>query len=310
LRLGVFALDVVLKHKKESFMSNQLKLGLPKGSLQESTFHLFAKAGYKISSTSRSYFPNIDDPEMKAMLIRAQEMSRYVEDGTLDVGLTGRDWVMENGSQVQEVAELIYAKAGLRPVRWVLAAPKDSPIKSVKDLEGKKIATELVNVSKQYLKKNGVNAHVEFSWGATEAKPPELADAIIEVTESGSSLRANNLVILETLMESNTLVIANKAAWGDPWKKKKIEDMVLLLKGALAAEEKVGLKMNVRRKDLDKVLKVLPSMNSPTVSDLQDKDWVDVDTIVDEKTVRSIVPKLKDAGAEGIVEYPLNKVIP
>lgn len=291
-------------------MSNQLKLGLPKGSLQESTFHLFAKAGYKISSTSRSYFPNIDDPEMKAMLIRAQEMSRYVEDGTLDVGLTGRDWVMENGSQVQEVAELIYAKAGLRPVRWVLAAPANSPIKSVKDLEGKKIATELVNVSKQYLKKNGVNAHVEFSWGATEAKPPELADAIIEVTESGSSLRANNLVILETLMESNTLVIANKAAWGDPWKKKKIEDMVLLLKGALAAEEKVGLKMNVRRKDLDKVLKVLPSMNSPTVSDLQDKDWVDVDTIVDEKTVRTIVPKLKDAGAEGIVEYPLNKVIP
>lgn len=291
-------------------MANLLKLGLPKGSLQESTFHLFAKAGYKISSTSRSYFPNIDDPEMKAMLIRAQEMSRYVEDGTLDVGLTGRDWVMENGSQVQEVAELIYAKAGLRPVRWVLAAPKDSPIKSVKDLEGKKIATELVNVSKEYLRKNGVKAHVEFSWGATEAKPPELADAIIEVTESGSSLRANNLVILETLMESNTLVIANKAAWADPWRRKKIEDLVLLLKGALAAEEKVGLKMNVRRKDLDKVLKVLPSMNSPTVADLQDKDWVDVDTIVDEKTVRSIVPKLKDAGAEGIVEYPLNKVIP
>jgi len=291
-------------------MANLLKLGLPKGSLQESTFHLFAKAGYKISSTSRSYFPAIDDPEMKAMLIRAQEMSRYVEDGTLDVGLTGRDWVMENGSQVQEVAELIYAKAGLRPVRWVLAAPKDSPIKSVKDLEGKKIATELVNVSKQYLKKNGVNAHVEFSWGATEAKPPELADAIIEVTESGSSLRANNLVILDTLMESNTLVIANKVAWADPWRKKKIEDMVLLLKGALAAEEKVGLKMNVRRKDLEKVLKELPALNSPTVADLQDKEWVDVDTIVDEKTVRSIVPKLKAAGAEGIVEYPLNKVIP
>ena len=291
-------------------MPNVLKLGLPKGSLQESTFHLFAKAGYKISSTSRSYFPNIDDPEMKAMLIRAQEMSRYVEDGTLDVGLTGRDWVMENGSQVQEVAELIYAKAGLRPVRWVLAAPANSPIKSVKDLEGKKIATELVNVSKQYLKKNGVNAQVEFSWGATEAKPPELADAIIEVTESGSSLRANNLVILETLMESNTLVIANKTAWADPWRKKKIEDLVLLLKGALAAEEKVGLKMNVRRKDLEKVLKVLPALNSPTVADLQDKDWVDVDTIVDEKTVRTIVPKLKDAGAEGIVEYPLNKVIP
>ena len=291
-------------------MANVLKLGLPKGSLQDSTFHLFAKAGYKVSATSRSYFPSIDDAEIKPMLIRAQEMSRYVEDGTLDVGMTGRDWVMENGSDVQEVAELIYAKAGLRPVRWVLAAPANSPIKSVKDLKGKKIATELVNVSKTYLKKNGVEAHVEFSWGATEAKPPELADAIIEVTESGSSLRANNLVILDTLMESNTLVIANKAAWKDPWKKKKIEDLVLLLKGALAAEEKVGLKMNVPRKNLDKVLKILPALNSPTVSELQDKSWVDVDTIVDEKIVREIVPQLKDAGAEGIVEYPLNKVIP
>jgi ATP phosphoribosyltransferase len=208
------------------------------------------------------------------------------------------------------VAELIYAKAGLRPVRWVLAAPANSSIKSVKDLEGKKVATELVNVSKAYLKKNGVNAVVEFSWGATEAKPPELADAIIEVTETGSSLRANNLVILETLMESNTLVIANKAAWADPWKKKKIEDMVLLLKGALAAEEKVGLKMNVPRAKLDAVLKVLPSLNSPTVSELQDKNWVDVDTVVNEKTVRDLIPKLKDQGAEGIVEYPLNKVIP
>ncbi len=291
-------------------MSNLLKLGLPKGSLQESTFHLFAKAGYKISATSRSYFPSIDDPEIKPMLIRAQEMSRYVEDGTLDVGMTGRDWVLENGSQVVEVAELIYAKAGLRPVRWVLAAPANSPIKSVKDLQGKKVATELVNVSKEYLKKNGVTAHVEFSWGATEAKPPELADAIIEVTETGSSLKANNLVILETVMESNTVVIANKAAWADPWKKKKIEDMVLLLKGALAAEEKVGLKMNVPRKKLEAVLKVLPSLNSPTVAELHDKDWVDVDTVVDEKIVRGIIPKLKDAGAEGIVEYPLNKVIP
>jgi len=291
-------------------MSNVLKLGLPKGSLQDSTFHLFAKAGYKVSATSRSYFPSIDDAEIKPMLIRAQEMSRYVEDGTLDVGMTGRDWVMENGSDVQEVADLIYAKAGLRPVRWVLAAPANSPIKSVKDLKGKKIATELVNVSKAYLKRNGGEAHVEFSLGATEAKPPELADAIIEVTESGSSLRANNLVILDTLMESNTLVSANKAAWKDPWKKKKIEDMVLLLKGALAAEEKVGLKMNVPRKNLEKVLKILPALNSPTVSGLQDQDWVDVDTVVDEKIVREIVPKLKDAGAEGIVEYPLNKVIP
>jgi len=291
-------------------MSNVLKLGLPKGSLQDSTFHLFAKAGYKISSTSRSYFPNIDDAEIKAMLIRAQEMSRYVEDGTLDVGMTGRDWVQENGSDVVEIAELIYAKQGLRPVRWVLAVPANSSIKTAKDLQGKKIATELVNVSKAYLKKHGVTANVEFSWGATEAKPPELADAIIEVTETGSSLRANNLIILETVMESNTVVIVNKTAWEDPWKKRKIQDMVLLLKGALAAEEKVGLKMNVPRTKLEAVLKVLPALNSPTVADLHDKDWVDVDTVVDEKIVRVIAPKLKDAGAEGIVEYPLNKVIP
>ena len=291
-------------------MPNLLKLGLPKGSLQESTFHLFSKAGYRISSTSRSYFPSIDDAEIKPMLIRAQEMSRYVEDGVLDAGITGRDWVQENGSKVQEVAELIYAKQGLKPVRWVLAVPADSKIKSAKDLQGKRIATELVNVTKQYLKKNGVEASVEFSWGATEAKPPELADAIIEVTETGSSLRANNLIILETVMESSTVVIMNKDSWKDVWKKKKVENLCLLLKGALAAEEKVGLKMNVPRKSLDKVLKVLPALNSPTVADLQDKDWVDVDTVVDEKTVREIVPKLKDAGAEGIVEYPLNKVIP
>ncbi len=291
-------------------MSNLLKLGLPKGSLQESTFHLFAKAGYKISSTSRSYFPSIDDAEMKPMLIRAQEMSRYVEDGVLDVGITGRDWVKENGSKVEEVAELVYAKVGLKPVRWVLAVPSDSKIKSAKDLQGKRIATELVNVTKEYLKKNGVTANVEFSWGATEAKPPELADAIIEVTETGSSLRANNLIILETVLESSTVVIVNAAAWNDPWKKKKIENMILLLKGALAAQEKVGLKMNVLRTNLEKVMKVLPALNSPTIAEMYDKNWVDVDTVVDEKIVREIVPKLKDAGAEGIVEYPLNKVIP
>ncbi len=291
-------------------MSNLLKLGLPKGSLQESTFHLFAKAGYKISSTSRSYFPSIDDADMKPMLIRAQEMSRYVEDGVLDVGITGRDWVKENGSKVQEVAELIYAKVGLKPVRWVLAVPADSKIKSAKDLQGKRIATELVNVTKEYLAKNGVTANVEFSWGATEAKPPELADAIIEVTETGSSLRANNLIILETVLESSTVVIVNASAWNDPWKKKKIENMVLLLKGALAAQEKVGLKMNVLRTNLEKVMKVLPALNSPTIAEMYNKDWVDVDTVVDEKIVREIVPKLKDAGAEGIVEYPLNKVIP
>ncbi len=291
-------------------MSNLLKLGLPKGSLQESTFHLFAKAGYKISSTSRSYFPSIDDAEMKPMLIRAQEMSRYVEDGVLDVGITGRDWVRENGSKVQEVAELIYAKVGLKPVRWVLAVPANSDIKGPKDLQGKRIATELVNVSKEYLKKNGVTANVEFSWGATEAKPPELADAIIEVTETGSSLRANNLIILETVLESSTVVIVNETAWKDAWKRKKIENMVLLLKGALAAQEKVGLKMNVPRKNLDAVMKVLPALNSPTIAEMYNKDWVDVDTVVDEHIVREIVPKLKDAGAEGIVEYPLNKVIP
>lgn len=291
-------------------MSNLLKLGLPKGSLQESTFHLFAKAGYKISSTSRSYFPNIDDAEMKPMLIRAQEMSRYVEDGVLDVGITGRDWVKENGSKVQEVAELIYAKQGLKPVRWVLAVPATSKIKSVKDLQGKRVATELVNVSKEYLKKNGVTANVEFSWGATEAKPPELADAIIEVTETGSSLRANNLVILETVMESSTVVVVNRDSWKDPWKKKKIENLCLLLQGALAAEVKVGLKMNVPRKNLEKVMKVLPALTSPTIAEMYDKNWVDVDTVVDERIVREIVPKLKDAGAEGIVEYPLNKVIP
>jgi len=291
-------------------MSNLLKLGLPKGSLQESTFHLFAKAGYKISSTSRSYFPSIDDAEMKPMLIRAQEMSRYVEDGVLDVGITGRDWVKENGSKVEEVAELVYAKVGLKPVRWVLAVPSDSKIKSAKDLQGKRIATELVNVTKEYLKKNGVTANVEFSWGATEAKPPELADAIIEVTETGSSLRANNLIILETVLESSTVVIVNAMAWNDPWKKKKIENMILLLKGALAAQEKVGLKMNVLRTNLEKVMKVLPALNSPTIAEMYDKNWVDVDTVVDEKIVREIVPKLKDAGAEGIVEYPLNKVIP
>jgi ATP phosphoribosyltransferase len=295
---------------KDFAMPNLLKIGLPKGSLQDSTFHLFSKAGYKISANSRSYFPNIDDLEMKPMLIRAQEMSRYVEDGVLDVGITGRDWVKENGSKVEEVAELIYAKQGLKPVRWVLAVPSDSKIKSVKDLKGKRIATELVNVTKDYLKKNGVEAQVEFSWGATEAKPPELADAIIEVTETGSSLRANNLVILETIMESSTVVIVNRNSWKDAWKKKKIENLCLLLKGALAAEEKVGLKMNVPRKSLDKILKILPALNSPTVSDLKDKDWVDVDTVVDEKIVREIVPRLKDNGAEGIVEYPLNKVIP
>jgi len=290
-------------------VANKLRLGIPKGSLQDATIALFKRAGWNIYADGRSYFPSIDDPEIECMLIRAQEMARYVDHGVLDAGLTGRDWVKENGSDVVEVAELIYAKQGLKPVRWVLAAPVNSDIKSVKDLEGKKVATELVNVSKEYLKKHGVTALVEFSWGATEAKPPELADAIIEVTETGSSLRANNLAILDTIMESMTVVIVNKKAWEDPWKKQKVEDLILMLKGALAAETKVGLKMNVPRAKLDAVLKELPSMNSPTVAELQDHTWVDVDTIVDEKVVREIVPNLKAAGAEGIVEYPLNKVI-
>lgn len=290
-------------------MSRVLKLGLPKGSLQESTFHLFAKAGFRIRASNRSYFPHIDDPEIKVMLIRAQEMSRYVEDGVLDVGITGRDWVKENGSDVMEIAELIYAKQGLKPVRWVLAAPKDSTVRSVKDLQGKRIATELVRVSKEYLKKHGVEADVEFSWGATEAKPPELADAIIEVTETGASLRANNLEILDVVLESTTVVILNKKSAADPWVRKKAENLCLLLKGALAAEEKVGLKMNVRKKDLERVLKELPALTSPTIASLNDPEWVDVDTVVDEIVVREIVPRLKEAGAEGIVEYPLNKVI-
>jgi ATP phosphoribosyltransferase len=291
-------------------MSNLLKLGLPKGSLQDSTFHLFGKAGYKISSTSRSYFPSINDVEIKPMLIRAQEMSRYVENGLLDVGITGRDWVQENDSKIEEVAELIYAKQGLKPVRWVLAVPEDSKIQSVMDLEGKRVATELVNVSKRYLESKKVKANVEFSWGATEAKPPELADAIIEVTETGSSLKANKLKIVETVLESSTVVIANQESWKDEWKKGKIQNICLLLKGALNAEEKVGLKMNVPLKKLDQVLKTLPSMNSPTVSYLYDKEWVDVDIVIDEKVVRDLIPQLKRQGAEGIVEYPLNKVIP
>lgn len=291
-------------------MSNLLKLGLPKGSLQESTLKLFRKAGYHVNVSSRSYYPSFDDAEISSMLIRAQEMAGYVENGIIDCGLTGRDWILEQGAKVHEVAELNYAKEGLRPVRWVLAVPNDSPIKSVKDLEGKRIATELVGYTKRFLKSHGVNASVDFSWGATEVKPPHLADAIVELTETGNSLRANNLRIMEVLFESTTRFIANKESWKDPWKRQKIENLVLLLQGALAAEEKVGLKMNVRRKDLDDILKILPAMHSPTVANLTDPDWVDIDVIIDEKVVRDILPRLKKAGAAGIVEYPLNKVIP
>ena len=294
--------------KKELYMT-KLKLGLPKGSLEESTFYLFKKAGFAIAKTSRSYFPYVDDPELEIMLIRAQEMPRYVASGVLDAGLTGIDWVKESRAKVTTVASLIYAKQGMRKVRWVLAVPKGSKIKRVKDLKGKRIATELVGVTKAYLKKNKVSATVEFSWGATEAKPPDLADAIVELTETGSSLRANNLEIIDTVLESNTVLIANSKTMYNAGKKQKLENLVILLCGALQAEQKVGLKMNVLKSKLNDILEMLPSLTSPTVSTLSNKNWLDVDTILDEKTVRDIIPKLKRAGAEGIVEYPLNKVI-
>ncbi|MFO1518101.1 MAG: ATP phosphoribosyltransferase [bacterium] len=290
-------------------MSNVLKIGLPKGSLQDSTFRLFKKAGWSINIGSRAYVPSIDDPEMKGLLIRSQEMSRYVEQGVLDVGLCGRDWVMENDSKVHEVCELKYSKATLNPIRWVIAVPNDSKINSVKDLKGKRIATELVNYTKRYLKKNGVAADVEFSWGATEVKPPLLADAIVELTETGSSLRANNLRIVESILESVTVLIANKDAWKDPWKREKIENIAMMLNGALVAEAKVGLKMNVPKKKLDQVIAKLPALHTPTISQQTDADWAAIEVIVDEKQVRNILPDLKRAGATGIVEYPLNKVI-
>jgi ATP phosphoribosyltransferase len=286
-----------------------LKLGLPKGSLQEATVRMFKKAGFYIGISERSYFPSIDDDEIEVILFRAQEMSRYVEDGILDVGLTGNDWILENGSNVVRVAELIYAKQSMRPVRWVLAVPQDSKIKKVKDLKGKKIATELVSVTKNYLKENKVKADVEFSWGATEVKAAIGVDAIVEVTETGSSLRANKLREVATVCESTTQLIANRKSWMIPWKRDKIENMALLLKGAILAEEKVGLKMNVTNENLKTVLAVLPAMKKPTISNLSDPGWVDVDTIIDEKVVKYLIPKLKRAGAEGIIEYPLNKVI-
>jgi ATP phosphoribosyltransferase len=291
-------------------MSKGLRLGLPKGSLQESTLKLFRKAGYHIAISSRSYYPSFDDPEIEAMLIRAQEMARYVEDGILDCGLTGKDWIMEQNAAVHEVAELIYAKEGLRPVRWVIAVPNDSKIKSVKDLNGKRIATELVGFTKRYLKSKGVKAEVDFSWGATEVKPPHLADAIVELTETGNSLRANNLRIIDTILQSSTRFIANKKAWQDKWKRQKMENIVLLLKGALAAEEKVGLKMNVPSRSLKRVMSLLSAMHSPTISALSDEGWYALEVMINEKTVRDLIPKLKMAGASGLVEYPLNKVIP
>ncbi len=288
---------------------NVLKLGIPKGSLEEATVNLFAKAGYQIKISSRSYFPSIDDDEIECMLIRAQEIARYVADGVLDAGLTGKDWIQENRVEVEEIADLVYSKTSSRPVRWVLAVPNDSPIKSVKDLQGKRIATEAVNMTVDYLKKHGVTASVEFSWGATEVKPPKLADAIVEITETGSSLRANNLRIVETLMESNTKFIMNKDSFKDTWKKNKVDRLVLMLKGAMAANQKVGLLMNVPKKSLDAVMKILPPEVKPTLANLTDENWVDLTVILEEKLVREIVPDLKSAGAEDIVEFPLNKVI-
>lgn len=286
-----------------------LKLGIPKGSLETATVDLFRRAGFTVATSSRSYFPTIDDPEIECMLIRAQEMARYVEDGVLDAGLTGRDWVEENAAQVQTVADLVYAKQSFGNVRWVLAAPEASPYKRLEDLEGKTIATELVATTKRYLASRGVSAKVEFSWGATEVKPPELADAIVEVTETGSSLRANKLRILETVLESNTQLIANSASWEDDWKRRKLEDIKLLLEGAMNALGKVGLIMNVPKENLEAVLTTLPALKNPTISQLSDESWVAVHTILEELTVRNLIPRLKEAGAQGIVEYPLNKIV-
>lgn len=287
----------------------KLKLGIPKGSLESATIDLFRRAGYNIAVSSRSYFPAIDDPEIECMLIRAQEMARYVENGVLDAGLTGADWIAESQADVLPIADLIYARQSFGKVRWVLAVPENSPVQTVKDLEGKTIATELVGATQRYLASNGVTAKVEFSWGATEVKPPVLADAIVEVTETGSSLRANKLRIVETVLESNTQIIVNKGAWEDEWKRRKLEDIKMLLAGAIEAIGKVGLMLNVEKSNLDTVLGVLPALKTPTISHLSDGAWLAVNTILEESLVRTIIPRLKEAGAQGIVEYPLNKIV-
>lgn len=288
-----------------------LKLGLPKGSLQEATFKMFRKAGFNITLPSeRSYFPSIDDPEIEPVLLRAQEMSRYVQDGALDCGITGNDWILENKSDVIKISDLVYAKQSLNKVRWVLAVPEGSGIKSIKDLQSKRIATELVNVTRDYFKKNKVNVEVEFSWGATEVKVSAgLIDAVVELTETGRSLKANKLAEIATICESTTQFIANKNTYKDSWKKNKMEQIVLLLKGAIAAEEKVGLKMNVRKSDIRRVLTILPALKKPTISGLSEEGWLAVETVIDEVVVRTLIPQLKKAGASGIIEYPLNKVI-
>ncbi|MGC1904578.1 MAG: ATP phosphoribosyltransferase [Candidatus Acidiferrum sp.] len=288
---------------------SRLKLGIPKGSLQDATIDLFTRAGWKISVSSRSYVPSIDDPEIECLLVRAQEVARYVESGALDAGITGHDWVVETGSNVEELAELVYAKQRLSRVRWVLAVPEDSPIREPRDLAGKIIATEIVQITQKYLARHGVTARVDFSWGATEVKVPQLADAIVEVTETGASLRANRLRVLDTVLESATVFIMNRNAAADPWKREKAQNLILMLQGAIAAASKVGLLLNVRRNDLNGVLDVLPALKNPTISTLSDPDWVAVNTIVEESVVRQILPKLKAANAQGIVEYPLNKIV-
>jgi ATP phosphoribosyltransferase len=291
-------------------MSEQvLKLGIPAGSLQEATAQLFRRAGYHITFSSRSYYPSIDDDEIECLLIRAQEMARYVEQGILDAGITGYDWVLETGAQVVEICELVFSKVSRRPVRWVLCVPENSPVQTVHDLQGKRIATEAVGLTQVFLAEHGVEAQVEFSWGATEVKPPRLADAIVEVTETGSSLRANNLRIVAEVLQSTTRFIANHQACDDPWKRAKLDNIALMLQSCLNAESKVGLMMNVPKDRLQEVLNVLPALQNPTVSALSNPAWVDVNTIVDETVVRSIVPQLKAAGARGIVEYPINKII-
>jgi len=290
-------------------MHNKLRLGIPKGSLQDATISLFERAGWRIFANGRSYFPSIDDPEIECMLIRAQEMARYVDHGVLDAGLTGIDWVVESGLEVTSVTSLVYAKQSRTKVRWVLAVPEDSAFQKTEDLAGKIIATELVEVTKRYFASKNVSVKVEFSWGATEVKPPMLADAIVEVTETGSSLRANRLRIIDTVMESETHLIANARAFNDPWKKQKIETLALMLKAAISAQGRVGLMLNVQKQDLPEVLAVLPALNSPTISDLSDPAWVAVNTILEESVVRDVIPRLKTANATGIVEYPLNKVV-
>jgi ATP phosphoribosyltransferase len=287
----------------------RLKLALPKGSLQTSTLRLFQRAGYNVAVSERSYYPVFDDPEIESMLIRAQEVSRYVEQCVLDAGITGSDWLADSGTDLVTVAELVYSKQTLQPCRWVLAVPQDSPFQKPEDLQGKRIATELVNVTRDYFARRNVSVEVQFSWGATEVKPPVLADAIVEITETGSSLRANRLRVIDTVLEVRNCFVASHQAWDDPWKRQKLDNLALLLKGALAAEDKVGLKMNVPRASVDEILSVLTALRRPTLSPLSDPEWVALETIIDERTVRDIIPRLKRAGAEGIVEYSLNKLV-